>query len=325
MDLRHARTFVTVAELGSVSKAALHLRIAQPALSRHLGDLEHELGFKLFDRVGRGLLLTGEGEQLLADCRGLLIYATGLNERAQLLRRGDTGVLKVAASPQHIESVFAQFLHRFAERFPHVEVKISEGSGLEILAMLERGDIHLAQNLLYAVQLDPQRFGSLPLAPVELLAACHPSLALAKGRTIEVAGLAPHPLLLLDSGFGFRRAFDAACRLAGLTPKIRMESRSPHTLLALAEAGHGVAIIPSALRTHRYDLRVVGLTYSGKLLREPLSILWDKRRPLPRYATAFCDMWAQHVREVFPITGPSGAKGSGNSKRAAHRRAGQRR
>ena len=123
--------------------------------------------------------------------------------------------------------------------------------------------------------------------------------------------LAPHPLLLLDSGFGFRRAFDAACRLVGLTPKIRMESRSPHTLLALAEAGHGVAIIPSALRTHRYHLRVVGLTYSGKLLREPLSILWDKRRPLPRYATAFCDMWAEYVREVFPITRPSDAKGSG--------------
>ena len=176
-----------------------------------------------------------------------------------------------------------------------------------------------------ARRLDAQRFGNLPLAPVELLAACHPSLALAKGRTIEVAGLAPHLLLILDSGFGFRRAFDAACRLAGLTPKIRMESRSPHTLLALAEAGHGVAIIPSALRTHRYQLGVVGLTYSGKLLREPLSILWDKRRPLPRYATAFCDMWAKHVREVFPITRPSDAKGSGNSKLAAHRRAGERR
>src|ERR1041384_6405514 len=133
MDLRHARTFVTVAELGSVSKAAQHLRIAQPALSRHLADLEHELGFKLFDRIGRGLLLTREGEQTLPDCRGLLIYATGLNERAQLLRRGDTGVLKVAASPQHIESVFSQFLHQFAERLPKVEVNISEGSGREIL------------------------------------------------------------------------------------------------------------------------------------------------------------------------------------------------
>ena len=59
MDLRHARTFVTVADLGTDSKAAMRLRIAKPALSRHIIDLEHELGLRLFDRVGRRLLLTG--------------------------------------------------------------------------------------------------------------------------------------------------------------------------------------------------------------------------------------------------------------------------
>jgi DNA-binding transcriptional LysR family regulator len=181
MDLRHARTFVTVAELGTVSKAALRLRIAQPALSRQISDLEQELGFKLFDRVGRRLLLTGEGEQLLSDCRGLLNYATGVGERAQQLRRSHTGVLKVAATPPHIEGVFSQFLHRFAERYPNVQIKVTEGSGLEILAMLERGEIHLGQMLPYAVELDDRRFGSQPLVPVEFLAACHPSAASSMG------------------------------------------------------------------------------------------------------------------------------------------------
>jgi LysR family transcriptional regulator, nitrogen assimilation regulatory protein len=316
MDLRHTRTFVTVAELGTVSKAALRLRIAQPALSRQISDLEQELGFKLFDRVGRRLLLTSAGEQLLGDCRGLLNYASALSERAQLLRHGDTGVLKVAASPQHIESVLASFLHHYAQRYPNVQVTVTEGSGREILDMLERGEIHLGQNLLHAVQLDDQRFGSLPLESVELLAACHPSLAVSNRDVIEVGQLANYPLLLLDGGFGFRRAFDAACRLAGLKPKIRMESRSPHTLLALAEAGHGVAIVPSQLRTHRYKLRIIGLSYRGRLLREPLTILWDKRRPLPRYATAFCEMLANHVREVFPITRPTELKAPATAKRA---------
>jgi len=324
MDLRHTRTFVTVAELGTVSKAALRLRIAQPALSRQIRDLEQELGLKLFDRVGRRLRLTAEGEQLLSDCRGLLEYASAVGERAQLLRRGDTGVLKVAASPQHIESVFSQFLHRYAERYPNVQVKVAEGTGLEILAMLERGEIHLGQNLLHAVQLDDQRFGNQPLAPVELLAACHPPLTLGNRGTIEVGRLAPYPLLLLDGGFGFRRSFDAACRLAGLKPNILFESRSPHTLLALAEAGHGVAIIPSALRTHRYLLRIVRVTFRGRPLREPLTILWDKRRPLPGYAAAFCQMLAEHVREVFPITRPSEPKSDAKVKRVAARKARQR-
>src|SRR4029077_14514960 len=151
MDLRHARTFVTLAELGTVSKAPLRLRIAQPALSRQLIALEHELGLKLFDRVGRRLLLTGEGEQLLSDCRGLLNYASAVGERAQLLRHGDTGVLKVAASSQNLESVVANFLHRYAQRYPKVEVKLFDAIGPELLAMLERGEIHLGQSSVRAI------------------------------------------------------------------------------------------------------------------------------------------------------------------------------
>ena len=306
MDLRHVRTFVTVAELGTVSKAALHLRVAQPALSRQISDLEEELGLKLFDRVGRRLLLTGEGEQLLGDCQGLLNYATGVGERAQDLRRGDVGVLKVAATPLHIEGVFSEFLHRYAERYPNVQVRVAEGSGLEILAMLERGEIHLGQMLPHGVPLDDGQFGSQALEPAELLAACHPSMTLGGSGAIEVKRLAPYPLLLLDSGYGLRRAFDAACRLAGLTPNIRLETRSPHTLLALAEARHGVAIIASTFRADRYNLKIAPIVYRGRPLREPLAVLWDKRRPLPRYATAFCQMWAEHVRAVFPITRPTG-------------------
>lgn len=320
MDLRHARTFVTVAELGTVSKAALRLRITQPALSRQIIDLEHELGLQLFDRIGRRLLLTGEGEQLLSGCRVLLNSASAVTEQAQLLRHGDTGVLKIAGSPQHIESVLSQFLHRYAERYPKVQVKISEGTGSEILTLLERGEIHLGQNLLHAVKLDERHYGSLPLGSVELLAVCHPSMPLGHGRTIEVARLAAFPLLLMDGGFGFRRAFDAASRMAALKPRIMFESRTPHTLLALAEAGHGVAIVPSQLQCHRYQLRIAGLTYRGRALREPLTISWDKRRPLPRFATDYCGMLAAYMRGIFPITQPTEPERT-TSRRKARRAA----
>ena len=72
MDLKRLRTFVTVAEQGSVSRAALRLHISQPGLSRQIQELEQELGLRLFDRVGRRLVLTGEGEQLLGSCRSVL-------------------------------------------------------------------------------------------------------------------------------------------------------------------------------------------------------------------------------------------------------------
>ena len=86
MDLKRLRTFVAVAELGTVSKAALLQRISQSALSRQISDLEKEFGLKLFDRVGRRLILTSIGEQLLGDCRSVLGQVGSLGERVELLR-----------------------------------------------------------------------------------------------------------------------------------------------------------------------------------------------------------------------------------------------
>ena len=199
-------------------------------------------------------------------------------------------------------------------------MRISEGTGSEILTLLERGDIHLGQNLLHAVKLDERHFGSLPLGSVELLAVCHPAMPLGRRRTIEVADLADLPLLLMHGGFGFRRAFDAASRMAGLKPTIAFESRTPHALLALAEAGHGVAIVPSQLQCWRYRVRIVGLAYRGRPLREPLTISWDKRRPLPRYATDYCAMLAAYMREIFPISRPTELSAAASRRKPGSKR-----
>ena len=162
------------------------------------------------------------------------------------------------------------------------------------------------------------------MPPLELLAACHPSFPLERGSTIDIGRIAPYPLLLQDSGFVLRKTFDAVCRLAGLKPNILIESRAPHTLLALAEAGLGVAIIPSAVRTHRYKLRIVRITYKRKPLRDPQAVVWDKRRVLPRYAQDFCELLAAHMRKLFPIRPLSAPKvdGMGNKPRSRARHTG---
>ena len=302
MDLRQIRTFVTVAELGTVSQAAVRLHIAQPALSRQIAHLEDELGLKLFDRVGRRLVLTSEGEQLLNDCRGLLNYARAVGEQAQVLRRGDVGVLRMSASPHLIEGIFPDFLRHYAARYPNVQVRLVDAAaGGEALTMLDRGEVHLVQTIMRALEPGDQRFAGFPLAPMEMLAACHPKLRLGSDGAVDIARLAPHPLLQATPDFAMRRNFDAACRLAGFTPNNVLECRAPHSLLAMAEAGHGVAIIPSALRIHRYRVRVLRVTYRGKSLSEPLAVLYDKRRPLPGYAQVFCEMLSEHVRKGFPL------------------------
>lgn len=306
MELKHAKTFVAVAELGTVSRAAMQLRVAQPALSRRIFELERELGLTLFDRVGRRLVLTGEGEQLLSDCRALLISAEAVAERARTLNRGEAGVLKVVASPQIIEGAVAEFLPVYASRFPAVQVKLSEATGWpETAAMLERGDVHLGINLMRAAPAQDQRFSSLALAPIDLLAASSLSEDLGSKAHIEIAKLARRPLLVLETTYAFRRNFDAACRLAGVSPNIVYESRTPHTLLVMAESGNGIAIIPSALRTKGRPLRLLAITFRGRHLREHSAIYWDRRRSLPAYAMAFCHMLGERMRQTFPISRPT--------------------
>jgi LysR family transcriptional regulator, nitrogen assimilation regulatory protein len=319
MDLRRLRTFVAVAEMGTVSKAAVHLRIGQPALSRQIADLQQELGLRLFDRVGRILVLTAQGEQLLADCRRVLTDLDAVRERADVLRRGDRGVVKVAAPPHTIESVLSRFLPQYAERFPNVHVELSEALGPEQTAMLERGEVHVGIRLDLGLD---ARFESRVLPPAEALAVGAASLELGHAGQIDIGRLAAYPLLLLD-GYSIRRLFDAACRLANVEPNILLESRAPHTLLALAEVGQGVAIIPSLQRTDRYNLRIARVTHGRKPIQERIAIQWDKRRLLPPYVSTFCEALAEYMHTVLPISRPTKSKkadGRGRSVSARWRR-----
>jgi len=306
MDLKRLQTFVAVAEHGSVSRAAERLRITQPALSRQIRDLQRELGVPLFHLVGWRLLPTGEGEEFLRHCRDLLGHAEAVAERARSLARGDAGVLRVAATPQMIESVFAGFLGRHARLRPGVQVRLTEAGGVEHAALLARGEVHLATGIRAAAGDGP--FATLVLPPVQVLVAHAPSLGLsARGGELDVGLLANKPVLLLRRGFGSRQMFDAACHLANVDPVVAFEGSVAHALLALAEAGAGAAVLPSTVRTGGRPLRISRLTCRGEPVQADLLLLRDARRPLPRYAEGFPEAFEAYVREIWPISGPSDA------------------
>src|SRR5690242_12894532 len=323
MDLRDLRTFVTVAAQGTVSKAALHLHVAQPALSRRISDLERELGVRLFDRIRRRLVLTGEGERLLVECQGIITAVDALTKRAEMLQRSDSGVLRVAVTPQMIDGVFSNFLPRYAEKFPNVEIRLTEAVGMEPFAIIDRGDVDLLISYHQLVEIESPWLESFPLPPLEFLAVGRESFLFESGLDVEVAHLARYPLLLPDKSFaGVRGTFDAICRLAGVKPRVYLESRSPQTLLSMAEAGHGIAIVPSVLPTHRYRLRIARVAYRRRPLRGLLALFWDRRRVLPPYAKQFCMLLEDYMCEVFPISRPTVSK---QHPKLARHRTGQKR
>lgn len=310
MDLKRLRTFVAVAEHGTVSAAAEVLHITQPALSRQLAGFEQQLGFNLFARAGNRLLLTAPGEQLLGDCRNLIADVAALSERARALRRGDIAVLKVAGSALTIEGMFPGFLRRWEQQTDAPRLALVEADADRHLAMLERGEAHLAINILNVIEVDERRFASRVLPWFRVLAAHEPSRTIGRSDTIEISELAGHPLLLPSPSYATRSIFDAACRVAGVRPDIRLESSAAHALLALAEAGHGVAIIPSILGPGAKALRTLRVTHRRKELSIEVAVLWDRRRSFSPHAAAFADLFAGYVKQTFGRRRPAAVKGS---------------
>ena len=300
MDFKRLRTFVVVAEQGTVSSAARTLRITQPALSRQLQDLQAEFGVRLFDHVGRRLRLTTEGAELVPTCRNLLSQADNVLQHARSLAQGESGELNVGATPHMIASVFPGFLRQFAAKYPRVRVKTIEAGSVDQLELLRRGELHAAVGFLEGKEAE---FVAYPLPTVRLLVAYNPAGGFSFGKTVEVRDLANAPLLLLVQGFGTRKSFDAACRLERMAPNIFMESSAPETLLALARESHGAAIVPCSAQIDRRSLRLAPIVFRGRPLTSDIALLWGGTRRLPRYAEAFSAMLAAHMRAVFPQFG----------------------
>ena len=295
MNLRQLDTLITIADAGSLARAAGRLNLSQPAASRQIQALETELGVRLFDRSGRQLQLTSDGEDIVRRARRLLHEAESLRDRAQALKGGQTGTLRVGASPQNIELVLAPFVPGFKKRHPGIEVHFVEGGGAQINERLERADAHV---VLTSWMTDFA--GGRPLFPSFLLAAVAESHRFARRASINVAELADEPILLLQRGFASRGWFDAECHTADLRPRIVLESAAPHTLMALAANGEGVAIVPSNVRLPREVVRIVPVTSRGASIGRWITIAWDDRRFFPVFARQFVDELVRRCQRTYP-------------------------
>jgi len=295
MNFRHLRTFVAVAEAGGVHRAVARLNLSQPAASRQIHALEAELGVPLFDRVGRRVQLTSEGQDLLRRSRQLLAEVQALTERAGALKKGETGTFRVGSTPQVIENTLSAFLVRYRHRHPGVEVQLAEEGGADLPRGLDRGDLNFA-----IMAVDDERFEHRLLYPVYELAVMSGKHRLSRRTAIEVTELSDEPLMLLRGGFASRDWFDTACRIAHLRPRILLESAAPHTVMALAGDGYGVAVIPSTVRVPRGRIRAVPIIQRGVALGRWLRIAWDPQRFLAPYAEQFVQELTAECQRVFP-------------------------
>src|SRR5579862_4383061 len=249
MELRHLRYFLVVGELLSFTKASAQLRIAQPALSRRIQDLEDEIGVDLLKRSPRGVALTAEGKLFLEKTRHLLKLADESVEQVRALARGQYGDLHIGYSPSPTVEILPPALAAFQKAFPHVNVLLHDASQRELAEGLQNGTLELAIMVPPAgdqaagIQFEVLRTYPLCVA----LTAVHP---FARMKSIPLERLAAEPLVVLR-----RKDYPEADRYLDrlfasirAKPRIAVECDSASSLITEVEAGRGIALANTAFK-----------------------------------------------------------------------------
>ena len=262
MELRHLRYFLAVAEALNFTKAAAQLRIAQPALSRRVQDLEEEIGVDLLKRGPRGVVLTAEGKLFLEKTRQLLKLADESVEQVRALARGQFGELHIGYSPSPTVEILPPALAAFQKAFPHVNVLLHDASQRELVEGLQNGTLELAITVPPAGdQTAGLQFEVLRTYPLCVaMTAVHP---FARMKSIPLEKLATEPLVALRRKDypEFDHFLDRIFASIRAKPRIAVECDSASSLITEVEAGRGIALAT----------RVLKIVAGKRLLYRPLT------------------------------------------------------
>lgn len=279
MDLKQLDYFRHVAELGSFTRAASFLAVVQPALSRQVRQLETELGQNLFERNGRGVVLTDAGTRLLEHARGILTQVGRARQELEDQRNGDSGHFALGLPPTLGRSVTVPLVKAFDRRLPNARLATVEGLSAYMLEWLNLGriDCALVYNAVGSPTLDLQ-----PLLEEQLfLIAPLPARGARKSRkSVSLAELADYPLNIPSRPHAMRMSVETA--LAGVDVKIKVahEIECIPAIIDLVRQGHGYAVLPlNAVKSTPWSDEVLVKPILAPILKTSLSIATSAQRP----------------------------------------------
>jgi LysR family transcriptional regulator, hydrogen peroxide-inducible genes activator len=241
MEFQQLRYFCAVARTGSFTRAAEQEGIAQPSLSQQIARLEESLGSKLFDRLGRGVQLTEFGRVLLPLALEILRQVNTARTSLESLRRGVAGRLAIGCIPTITPYFLSPRLKEFAEKYPEVDIRLSEEMTPKLVELLRSGEIDLA--IVSPPVYNPDVVCS-DLFREPILVALSRHHKLASEPRVSLPELRDQRLLLLREGHCFRDNALTVCSRARTEFVSIFETNQFSSILPLVSAGFGVSLIP---------------------------------------------------------------------------------
>lgn len=300
MDVRQLKALVTVVETGSVTRAAELLHLVQPAVTRQIRALEHELGIPLFERTRQGMRPTEAGVSLAERARRAL---TELDRaRAELAPAPGTvtGMVSVGLLESTVDLLAEPLVAAVLHDYPGIELRVLTAYSGHLQKWLDDGDLDLS--LLYNLASTPS-LNVRPLVREKLWVVAPAACGLSAGQPVPLASVAEHPMVMPAPGHALRVLIDRAVAQAQAGLDIAVQTNSMTLQKQLVRGGHGWTILPGA----GLGADIEAGTLSAAPLTEPevhrsIAIGTPRAGPVTAAARAVAD---ELVRQVKAAAGRS--------------------
>ena len=284
LNLRQLQSFVTVARLGSFTRAAHLLHLSQPALTKQVRQLEQTLSVRLFDRNTRTVELTRIGkelapaiEQLLREIEAIVTNTRGLSEKSR-------GVIRIAALPSISSTILPRAVARFRESYPGISVTLKDILAQHLVTMVKEEEVDFGIGSLNGT--DPEIKFTLLLTD-RIVVVFPPGLPLERKKAIELKDLTGLSLILMDKESSVRRLVDRAFEEAGEFPTPAFEAVYMSTAAGMVRAGLGVALLPSSAFETGELTGLSSRSIKHAALTREIGVIQKPRRSLSPAAESF--------------------------------------
>lgn len=284
----------------NLTEVANNLYTSQSGVSRHIKDLEDELGIELYVRRGKRLLgLTEPGTEVVKIVQRILLDTSNIKNLADQYSQQDAGNLTIATTHTQARYILPKIVTTFKQQFPKVHLKLHQGSPKEIANMLLEGraDIGLATEILA----DISDLAAFPLYNWRHSVVVPKVHALTKLKKLTLEKIAEYPIITYHEEFTGRAKVEKAFTDAGLVPDIIMSALDADVIKSYVELGLGVGIIASIAFSKERDQALTLLDGSHLFSENQTRLAIRKGHLLRKYAYRFIEMCSPELSEAFVI------------------------
>ena len=296
MDIKQLKTFICVAETGSLSAASDRLRLAQPALSRQIKLLEHKTGAQLFHRTVKGMTLTESGEKLLSRVSGIIRQLEQALDEVRSSSESINGNVAIGLMPS-INSVLAvRLIEKVKSELPQVTLRIVEGYSGHLIEWLHRGDLDIS--FLYGPAHDLHlRCTGLLYENIAIISA--PGKLNHLGKEIQLSDISHLPIVLPSRPHGIRILVDNAVAKAGVKLNVEISGDAFEVLKSLVKTGNYHAFIPlSAVNEDIREGTLEARTFISPTIKRQLVLAMAPDRKNTRAAQATLKIITSEIEKM---------------------------